>query len=606
VSQPPETPKPEPERGRPDARGFGSFGLSLTPDFSPAADPAADPAELPIPPARVGDVITALDKAVRARRLYQDTNPAYQAFVRSSREAFARLWDEVPEIVLQVEERTFLWHGHAIAVGEGRENLAFTFYKDGIRSMTFMVGFEEEVDAFLAVLHHIRVSDQQNADDMVTLLWEREFTGFQYTYVDTLAEGVELPSAEDAAAALPPLSLDSIRLDLRAELDAAETPPAVAGGAPPVAAQVTHRDFSETLYLLDDDELAELSRELQREMERDVRTDVLFALFDRLEDRIPERQREIMQILDQLLPTLLAAGDLRSAATVLTELDDLTTLGVLEPESRESAAGLLRQLSDPSGLRQLLDSMIEGSIQPTAEELNVFMAHLGAPALPVLLSSAAAAADDVLRERLTRGLEGLAMRHTDALVALLAESSATVAAGAARLAGRLGMRQAGPRLTLLLKHPEQEVRAATVEALLLLRDARALEAVQQALDDPDRDVRLTAARGLAGLRYHPARPRLEAAVTGRLLRDGDLSERMAFFEAYATIPGPDSVDVLDRVLNGRRLLGRHDPEVRACAALALGRIATPAAFTALRRADGDANPVVRSAVTKALRQEVSP
>ncbi|NIQ57735.1 MAG: hypothetical protein GWN71_31390, partial [Gammaproteobacteria bacterium] len=33
-------------------------------------------------------------------------------------------------------------------------------------------------------------------DDLVTLLWEQEFTAFQYGYVDVLAEGLVLPAGE--------------------------------------------------------------------------------------------------------------------------------------------------------------------------------------------------------------------------------------------------------------------------------------------------------------------------------------------------------------------------------------------------------------------------
>jgi hypothetical protein len=579
---------------------MSSFGLSLSADFAP---PEPDVEEPPIAPARVAAVVTSLDKAVRARRLYQDTNPAYHGFVRNARESFARLWQDLPELNVQVEERSLRWLGHPIAAGEGRENLAFTFYKDGIRTMTFMSGFEEELEAFLDVLHRIRGQDQNASDDMVTLLWEREFTSFQYTYVNTLAEGLQLPAAT-VAGELRTIPLDRIERDAGI-VEAEEAPPTVRAGTPPVAAMVSHHDFNETMYLLEAAELAQLGRELKREMERDVRTDVLQALFDRLEDPVPARQQEILTILHQLLPAMLAGGDLRSAAMVLTELDDLTALGVLDDAAREAAAALLRELSEPKILRQIMTSLLEGAIQPTKEELGVFLAHLGAPALPILISSAQETADPALRDRLTQGLEALAGRHPDELTALLAAPDAGIAMGAARLVGQLALKQAGPRLSLLLRRPEPDVRGASVQALLQLRDARSLELVQQALDDADRDVRLLAVRGLAALRYLPARNRVAAAINGRLLREGDLSERMAYFEAYGALAGPESVDVLDRLLNGRKLLGRQPPEIRACAAMALGTIGTNAAFDVLRKSAGDSNPVVRSAVMRALRRDIS-
>jgi HEAT repeat protein len=88
------------------------------------------------------------------------------------------------------------------------------------------------------------------------------------------------------------------------------------------------------------------------------------------------------------------------------------------------------------------------------------------------------------------------------------------------------------------------------------------------------------------------------------VRDADLTEKIAFFEAYGAVATAESVVMLDRMLNGRRLFGKENPEMRACAAMALGRVGSPGARAALQRAAEDPNPMVRSAVLKALRQEV--
>ncbi|HEX7238854.1 MAG TPA: hypothetical protein VF263_01200, partial [Longimicrobiaceae bacterium] len=128
-------------------------------------------------------------------------------------------------------------------------------------------------------------------------------------------------------------------------------------------------------------------------------------------------------------------------------------------------------------------------------------------------------------------------------------------------------------------------------------------ALQGALDDGEREVRIAAARALSALRYTPARAALEAAVASkRLLREADLTERIAFFEAFGSVAGEAGVAELDRILNGKSWLGRReDPETRACAALGLSRAGLPAARKALAAASADPDPVVRSAVGRAIR-----
>ena len=69
------------------------------------------------------------------------------------------------------------------------------------------------------------------------------------------------------------------------------------------------------------------------------------------------------------------------------------------------------------------------------------------------------------------------------------------------------------------------------------------------------------------------------AVKGKAIRDADLREKMAFFEGYGALCGDAGIPHLDNILNGKGFLGRReDPEIRACAAMALGR--EPQRYTA--------------------------
>jgi HEAT repeat protein len=87
-----------------------------------------------------------------------------------------------------------------------------------------------------------------------------------------------------------------------------------------------------------------------------------------------------------------------------------------------------------------------------------------------------------------------------------------------------------------------------------------------------------------------------------MVRDADLTEKMAFFEAYGSLVGEAGVASLDAMLNSGGFLKRRvDAETRACAALALGRIGTPAAREALEKATTAKDALVRNAVSRALR-----
>ena len=66
--------------------------------------------------------------------------------------------------------------------------------------------------------------------------------------------------------------------------------------------------------------------------------------------------------------------------------------------------------------------------------------------------------------------------------------------------------------------------------------------------------------------------------------------------------GADPNPLLDKILNERTFLGkREEPEMRACAAMALGRIGTDKATESLRKSVNEKEVIVRNAVSKALR-----
>lgn len=558
-----------------------------------------------LPASEVEDLLGLLAKAIRAHQLYQANSPVRQKFVAALADAFSGLWNRVSALRFQVDESALRWGDRVFPMGDGRDNLAFLFYKDGIRQISFLHGFEEEVDRFLDLVNRARQLDRQG-DDLVTLLWEQDFAAFRYTYVDVLAEGLNLPET-DAFPELQPIALDELKLEAGATAAQAAAAPAALEVSEYVAS-VTREDFEETLYFLDPAEMRALQEEVEREIRRDLKADVLNALLDRLEDSDPGRQREILGVFRQLLPIFLARGDLRSAGTILTELDEMQRRGdVLGPHLATDIDRLFEELSNPANLQQLVQTIEGGAFDPDASELSLFLAHLRPAALPILLHVAETTDRTDLRDLLHAAVDRLAGQHTGHVVELLGSNEAPLAAGAARLVGRLRLTEAAEHVARLLRHPEPSVRRAAVDALLLLRTALAMEALQGVLEDPDREVRLAAVRGLGSLRYQPARARLERLLMGRLVRDADLTEKIAFFEAYGSLGGGEAVAFLDGILNGRGLLGRKQPaEFRACAALALGRVPTPAARAALQRAAADPDPVVRNAVGRAMRQEATP
>jgi HEAT repeat protein len=199
--------------------------------------------------------------------------------------------------------------------------------------------------------------------------------------------------------------------------------------------------------------------------------------------------------------------------------------------------------------------------------------------------------------------ERLASLNTSELVRLILASEREVALEAIRRAGALKTPAAVQSLSKILAGPDVELRQMAVTALTEIGSASALQALERGVEDSDREVRISTVRAFTARTYKLVLSRIDAVVKGKGIRDADLTEKMAFFEAFGTLAGPEGIEYLDSVLNGKGFLGRReDPEIRACAAIALGRITNSRATDVLRRASSaEKDVVVRNAVNRALR-----
>jgi len=565
----------------------------------------SDPSTLPVE--EVQALFVVLTKALRAHQLYDQNNPVYQRFVSQLGEALQGLWGQMDRLPISVEENRFVWMGEGVYESDSRaDSLAFLFFKDGVREFTLHEGLEaHELAAFLQVLNRAR-DLRPEGDDLLTILWEEDLEYFTYSYVDLLAEGLdlELPSGgEDLLGGFQQIiqgELGEDALDRSGEVSGASEEGRDSSG------QVSAEDFNPTLYSLDPTEMERLQEEIRIEMNRDLRGDVLAALFDRVEEpRFPDRQEEILEIFQLLLPNFLSRGLLNSAGSVLEELGRLlASEEALGPERRLVAEKILEEVSGTETLKELIQALEDGSISPNPAELAAFLRHLRSDSLGPLLRAAEEAEDPRVKTIIQDAVKGIARKYSEALVDCLKDEDPVVVAGAVSLAGTMQLGDAAPQVAELLAHDSSTVRLAAIRAAADLKVSAVVGALPAVLSDPEREVRIAAARALGNLRYLPAAPFLREAIEGKEIRRADLSEQIAFFESYGLVQDPDGVRVLGNLLNRRGFLGRKETgEMRACAALALGKMNTPEATAALEKAQGEQDPVVRSAVNRALRGE---
>ena len=563
--------------------------------------PDPEPQEPPFAPAPVEELLRFVVKAARAKQMYLPNNPVYRGAIDALRGAFGQLWTQTDQLTLVMTESEIRWFGRTVAgeagVGKSPDNLAWLFYKDGVREISINKGFEDdELIRFLEIIQRAR-KGSADEDDLVTMLWEADFTLLTYRYVDLLQDGTAGNELADGGT-VTPAGPDGVR---RATEEAVEEFSA--------GAIVSMADFDPTLYFLDEREVAYLHEEIEREYRHDLRTNVAAVLLDIFETQSdPGIRSEVLENLQTLTVHLLTSGHFRGVANLLREsrvsLDRLTEITA---EQRTRLGNLPERLSAADTLTQLLQTLDDAPTLPPADELVDLFAQLRPTALATVFLWLSRIQNESLRPLLEEAAGRLASANTAELVRLIEAPEREVSSEAIRRAGALKAQASVLALGRILGEPDVARRRIAVQALTEIASPGALQALEQAIEDADRDVRITAVRSLTTHAYRPVLARLEHAVKGKAVRTADLTEKMAFFEGYGALCGDAGVPHLDALLNGKGFFGRReDPEVRACAAIALGRIGTAKAVDVLRKAAAEKDIVVRNAVMRALRGGAAP
>ena len=333
-------------------------------------------------------------------------------------------------------------------------------------------------------------------------------------------------------------------------------------------------DFDSTLYFLDDRELEYLEGEIKREFSADLRPAVIASLLDTFENqKDPTVREEICGLLDYFLLILLSTAQYRNAAYLLREAGVTANRApdVLETQ-KQRLTQLNEIMSDPKPLGQLLQALEDAPLRAPQHELDELFGILQSRALETILSWIGRSQNPQLKMLLEVAASRLAGSNSAELIRLIGSDDEAVVLEAIRRAAALKSPAAVPALGKMLTVGESDMRLAAVTALTEIGSPGAMQMLERALVDEDREVRIVAVRALGARNARAALPRIETAIKGKDLRESNLTEKMAFFEAYGLLCGDAGVPLLDGLLNAKGFMGKKDdPEIRACAARTGGR-----------------------------------
>ncbi|TFG35361.1 MAG: hypothetical protein E4H45_02970, partial [Nitrospirales bacterium] len=138
------------------------------------------------------DILQNIVKAKKTFRMYPQNNPIYMKTLEESYAKFRHYFDYKDSLSLKIKQNSIYYDSEQIYFNQEKEdNLALFFFKDGLRELTFKKGMLlEELEEFLKITAMDFDRDAVN-DDIVILLWERDFQNIQYVVDESILVDID-------------------------------------------------------------------------------------------------------------------------------------------------------------------------------------------------------------------------------------------------------------------------------------------------------------------------------------------------------------------------------------------------------------------------------
>lgn len=547
--------------------------------------------------------ITALEKAIRARQLFPESNHATQKYSQDFFDTLSRLLEQAPSIKFLIEKNAI----DVVASGTNKasdlklsfsdtahplERLSTLLTMQTLSSIEFKKGTSiHEATRFLNCFFNLVAK----ADETDTLSSRASKETFESIHLDFTAVGDRDWTTEEPAVPLPPSSqltpsqIEPIDIsehydDLLDTVDTTYTDKLAFKLAGPLA--------------INPDELASIHREIEQFTESAAVndfTDALLELLEREEDA--DEWKVIADIFINIISFHIQEGHVHKISELL---DTLALVSRKKAGFEIHHQNLIKHLSRKTTIEAIIDSC---NRNPTINPKGLFniLSRLNTDSLPTLTSLLYHIADPRLQESATQAASELLMAQPTTLEPLFTTDDPQLLFAAFLVVKNITSDVAINHLIALFNNPACSFRTQILKTLKKFPLQQVLSTMLQAIDDPDTETRLEAIKHLTLFKH----PRIYAFIKKLVLKSGfekkTRNEKDALLIALAKLDPKDAYPILNRLLKNRLTFNRTRLiETQQCALVALGSCKDFRAMDRIKMATKSKEKLIRETAQKIL------
>jgi HEAT repeat protein len=552
------------------------------------------------------DLTSAFIKAIKAFRFYPPDNPTLKGFRDQLLKKFQFFLNKYQTFVLQVGEYDLSFKNRILYENKDvKTSLAFSLYKDGLREIRFMKGIEEwEVQGVIDILKHSETINTLE-DDIVTLMWEKDFMHISYLATDEFLE--ETP-------VIIPDNVDQFRRNLvfkplahHVEVELAEEGSEEGMDLDEILSKVIEEPLpfvsDRSVYSLSADEVEGLRKEVESEVDPVFIFNITDTLFEILAlEKETEPFQDAVKILIKVLDAFLTLGEFTKASELLKRVYIILKTYDLQDWQVEGIGKIIVEAGEEVRVERI-GKVLERE-EVLLEHVSAYLSLLQKNAIKPLIKLLGELKNSKVRRVFCDALSEIGKNHIELFTPFIEDRRWYLVRNIVYILGRIGKEQAFPYVQKAFNHEENRVRREAVQALGLIGGPKAIGLLVRALTDNDVRIRCMGAINLGKVGKKTGLiPLLEVVQTKDFYKREPV-EIKAFFNAIGMVGSNEAVPVLQQLLERKSWFGRgKSDEIHIGAANTLAVIGTPEARAILEEGKNSKDESIREACTQALKSQ---
>lgn len=573
---------------------------------------------------KVRVIFTSLSKYINAKTIYTSNNPNVSNFAHAFYEALRVFFEDEKELLLTIEQYQIKWRDEAVYDNNKKaESFAFLLYKDGVGEISFQSSVKPaELEQFVDLIKN-EIYNPSAHLDIVSRLWQAEFTNISYRVFDECADGASgqgrgsgsesrelplrvndhkiLPNADDSGAgktARADGSIDSLGTYFYSIVEH------IHSHATAHEKEEHVKNMLESFFTVSPEELRSWRDEFSAMNEGDKLLRFLNIMLDFTRRRSPPSVvRDILDIIERLvryiveeanIPTLIALLDIqRQMARSRSTAIDFQSLPDRINDELTNSAFLLS-----------LGRITNRSINDVHEVLQYFQL-IGKDALPGVCELLANSKDPSVHKEACDTLITIAGDDIMRIVTGLNLDNPYEARDAVYLVRRSATNEVPPIIQKLVFSPDVQVRVDMIEYLAHLGNDEAAQLLCRLLEDDDMDVRIRAVAAVEDFKHPLIIDKVIALCFAEDVAAKSTDELEHMFRTVGKLAGEKALGWTKQMIKGKtwfRSGKTRGKQNKLLAITALRYISGGESLKMLRKLAADRESLVRTKALYVLKQ----